>query len=101
MKLTKPKLKDIVNEVLKEMSPTTWSTGASYESDEDINEVDYTKVSMPGQVKMRMDKFVNSLQSAQLNRPRQLNVLMQTLKALGITSKDLQQYVQKVKQGMK
>ena len=104
MKLTKAQLKEIINEVINEMSPTTWGTGATYENDEndeDVNEADYSKVSMPGQIKMKMDKFVNALNSAQLNRPRQLNVLMQTLKALGISSKDLMQYVQKVKQGMK
>ena len=44
MKLTKSQLKEIISEVLDEMSPTSWKAGTTYENDEDVNETNYEKI---------------------------------------------------------
>ena len=58
------------------------------------------KVTIPGNIKKIMGKFLNSIQDAKLSRVRQMHILQQVLRGLHISSKDLMVYIQKVKQDL-
>tara|TARA_Y100001963_G_C6525582_1_gene328663 strand:- start:348 stop:599 length:252 start_codon:yes stop_codon:yes gene_type:complete len=62
-----------------------------------LNEVDYTKVVIPAQVKRWMGKFVGAVQEANLNKMKRLAILFAVIKALGISQKELLQYIQRIK----
>ena len=62
-----------------------------------INEVDYTKVTIPAAVKRWMGKFVEAVQGANLNKMKRIAILFAIIKALGISPQELQQYIMKVK----
>ena len=62
-----------------------------------LNEVDYTKVTIPAPVKRWMGKFVTSVKEANLNKMKRISILFAIIKALGISKQELQQYVMKVK----
>jgi|GEM_PF-6249044 hypothetical protein len=100
MKLTKSQLKEIIKEVISEQGITTWKAGTAYENDEELDEGSLDKVAIPGNVKKRMERFLNSMKDSKMSRIRQMHILLQVLKGLGIGSKDLMLYVQKVKQGL-
>ena len=100
MKLTKSQLKEMIREVISEQGVTTWKAGATYETDEELDEGGLDKVAIPGNVKKRMERFLNSMKDSKLSRIRQMHILLKVLRGLGISSKDLILYIQKVKQGL-
>ena len=100
LKLTKLQLKEIIKEVINEQGITTWAPANTYENDEELEESSLDKVAIPGNVKKRMNRFLNSIKDSKLSRIRQMHILLQTLRGLNISSKDLMLYVQKVKQGL-
>ena len=65
-----------------------------------LNEVDYTKVVVPAQVKKWMGKFVGAVEEANLNKLKRLAILFAVIKALGINQKELLQYMQRIKREM-
>ena len=67
---------------------------------EEINEADYTKVTIPAQVKRWMGKFVDAVKDANLNKIKRLAILFAIIKALGISQQELQQYIQRLKREM-
>jgi|TARA_Y100000361_G_C11136262_1_gene332087 hypothetical protein len=64
---------------------------------ESINEADYTKVTIPAQVKRWMGKFVSAVKEANLNKIKRIAILFAIIKALGISKQELQQYIQRIK----
>ena len=83
MKLTKSKLKEIIREELQK-----------------INEADLEKTAIPADVKRFMNRFIDKLKSKNLNKIKQVAVLYNVVKALGISTSELQMYIQKVKRGL-
>ena len=86
MKLTKSKLKEIINEVLEE---------------ETINEVDFSKIKLPSVVNRFLDKFVDAMKGANLNRMKRAAILYKVIDAAGMTPQQLMADIQKIKQAMK
>ena len=62
-----------------------------------LNEVDYSKVVVPAQVRRWMGKFVDAVKEANLNKIKRLAILFAVIKALGISQQELQQYIQRIK----
>ena len=83
MKLTKSKLKEIIREEIGK-----------------INEADLEKTAIPADVKRFMNRFIDKLKSKNLNKIKQVAVLYNVVKALGISTSELQMYIQKVKRGL-
>jgi hypothetical protein len=83
MKLTKSKLKEIIREELQK-----------------INEADLEKTAIPSDLKRFMNRFIDKLKSKNLNKIKQVAVLYNVVKALGISTSELQMYIQKVKRGL-
>ena len=86
MKLTKSKLKEIIKEVIEE---------------ETINEVNFDKIKLPSQVNRFLDKFVDSMKGANLNRMKRASILYKVIDAAGMTPQQLMADIQKIKQAMK
>ena len=86
MKLTKSKLKEIIREVIEE---------------EKINEVDFSKIKLPSQVDRFLDKFVDSMKGANLNRMKRAAILYKVIDAAGMTPQQLMADIQKIKTAMK
>ena len=87
------------NRKFGEPLPTMDDYKKAHESvtEEKLNEVDYTKVVIPAQVKRWMAKFVTAVKEANLNKMKRIAILFAVVKALGISRQELQQYMMKVK----
>ena len=86
MKLTKSKLKEVIREVLEE---------------ETINEVNFDKIKLPSQVDRFLNKFVDSMKGANLNRMKRAAILFKVIDAAGMTPQQLMADINKIKQALK
>ena len=86
MKLTKSKLKEIIREVIAE---------------EKINEVDFSKIKLPSQVNRFLNKFVDAMKGANLNRMKRSAILFKVIDASGMTVQQLMADIQKIKKELK
>ena len=84
MKLNKKILKQIIKEELQ-----------------NLKEFDFEKVVIPSKVKRFLNKFVDSMKDADLNRIRRSAILYKVIQASGMSTKTLMQDIQKIKQGLK
>ena len=84
MKLTKSKLKKIIKEEI-----------------ENLNEVDFGKIKLPSVVNRFLDKFVDSMKGANLNRMKRAAILYKVIDAAGMTPQQLMADIAKIKQAMK
>ena len=82
MKLTKSKLKEIIREVIEE---------------ESINEVDFSKIKLPSQVDRFLNKFVDAMKGANLNRMKRAAILYKVIDASGMTPQQLMADISKIK----
>ena len=86
VKLTKSKLKEVIREVLEE---------------DTINEVNFDKIKLPSVVNRFLDKFVQSMKGANLNRMKRAAILYKVIDAAGMTPQQLMADIQKIKTAMK
>ena len=86
MKLTKSKLKEVIREVLEE---------------ETINEINFDKIKLPSVVNRFLNKFVDSMKGANLNRMKRAAILYKVIDAAGMTPQQLMADIQKIKTAMK
>ena len=86
MKLTKSKLKEIIREVIEEKK---------------LNEVNFDKIKLPSQVDRFLDKFIDSMKSASLNRMKRAAILYKVIDAAGMTPQQLMADINKIKQALK
>jgi hypothetical protein len=64
------------------------------------NEQNLDKVKVPAGINRFMGKFIGAVQGGKLDRNRQKAILYKVVKGLGISPREFQTYVQKVKQGL-
>ena len=86
MKLTKSKLKEVIREVLEE---------------ETINEVNFDKIKLPSVVNRFLNKFVDSMKGANLNRMKRAAILYKVIDAAGMTPQQLMADIAKIRQALK
>ncbi len=86
MKLTKSKLKEVIREVLEE---------------DTINEINFDKIKLPSVVNRFLDKFVQSMKGANLNRMKRAAILYKVIDAAGMTPQQLMADINKIKQALK
>jgi len=73
----------------------------SFKKEEKLEEESYyDKVPIPAQVNRFLKRFVGALKDGNLNRNKQIAVLMQVVKALGLSPQELVRYTQKVKRSI-
>ena len=83
MKLTKNKLREMIKE--------------EYQN---LNEVDFGKVKLPSTVERFLNKFVDSVKSAGLNRIKRSALLYKVIDAMGMSPQQLMADIQKIKRGL-
>ena len=86
MRLSKQKLTKIIKEVIQE---------------EKLNEVDFSKVKLPSQVDRFLNKFVDSMKSANLTRLKRSAILYKVIDASGMSVQQLMGDIQKIKKELK
>ena len=69
--------------------------------EENLNEVDFSKIKLPSQVDRFLDKFVDSMKGANLNRMKRAAILYKVIDAAGMTPQQLMADIQKIKQAMR
>jgi hypothetical protein len=65
-----------------------------------LNEVDFDKVKLPGTVERFLNKFVDSMKSANLNRLKRSAILYKVIDAAGMSPQQLMADIQKIKKEM-
>ena len=65
-----------------------------------LNEVDFDKVKLPSTVERFLNKFVQSMKSANLNRLKRSAILYKVIDAAGLTPQQLMADIQKIKREM-
>ena len=83
MNLTKSKLREMIRE--------------GYQK---LNEVDFGKVKRPSNVERFVNKFVDSMKSANLNRIKRSAILYKVIDAAGMSPQQLMADIQKIKKEM-
>ena len=66
-----------------------------------IKEVDFGKVKLPSTVGRFLNKFVDSMKDAKLNRIKRSAILYKVIDAAGMSPQTLMQDIQKIKQKLK
>ena len=66
-----------------------------------INEVNFDKIKLPSVVNRFLDKFVDSMKGANLNRMKRAAILFKVIDAAGMTPQQLMADIQKIKKELK
>ena len=66
-----------------------------------INEINFDKIKLPSVVNRFLDKFVQSMKGANLNRMKRAAILYKVIDAAGMTPQQLMADIQKIKTAMK
>ena len=66
-----------------------------------LNEVDFDKVKLPSTVERFLNKFVDSMKSANLNRIKRSAILYKVIDAAGLSPQQLMADIQKIKKAFK
>ena len=66
-----------------------------------INEINFDKIKLPSQVNRFLNKFVDSMKGANLNRMKRAAILYKVIDAAGMTPQQLMADIAKIKQAMK
>ena len=65
--------------------------------EENLNEVDFSKIKLPSVVDRFLNKFVDSMKGANLNRMKRAAILFKVIDAAGMTPQQLMADIQKIK----
>ena len=69
--------------------------------EENLNEVDFSKIKLPSVVDRFLNKFVDSMKGANLNRVKRSAVLYKVINAAGMSTQQLMADIQKIKKELK
>ena len=89
-------MKDLIKQQNQEVRKKT-----NMIKEENLNEVDFSKIKLPSVVNRFLDKFVDSMKGANLNRMKRAAILYKVIDAAGMTPQQLMADIQKIKTAMK
>ena len=89
-------MKDLIKKQNQEIRKETGMV-----KEENLNEVDFSKIKLPSQVDRFLTKFVDSMKGANLNRMKRASILYKVIDAAGMTPQQLMADIQKIKTAMK
>jgi len=69
--------------------------------EENLNEINFDKIKLPSVVNRFLDKLVQSMKGANLNRMKRAAILYKVIDAAGMTPQQLMADIQKIKTAMK
>ena len=89
-------MKDLIKQQNQEVRKETGMI-----KEDTINEINFDKIKLPSVVNRFLDKFVNSMKGANLNRMKRAAILYKVIDAAGMTPQQLMADIQKIKTAMK
>ena len=89
-------MKDLIKQQNQEVRKETGMI-----KEENINEINFDKIKLPSVVNRFLDKFVDSMKGANLNRMKRAAILYKVIDAAGMTPQQLMADIQKIKTAMK
>ena len=89
-------MKDLIKQQNQEVRKKTGMI-----KEENLNEVDFSKIKLPSQVNRFLDKFVDSMKGANLNWMKRAAILFKVIDAAGMTPQQLMADIQKIKKELK
>ena len=89
-------MKDLIKQQNQEVRKKT-----NMIKEENLNEVDFSKIKLPSVVNRFLDKFVDSIKGANLNRMKRAAILFKVIDAAGMTPQQLMADIQKIKKELK
>ena len=89
-------MKDLIKQQNQEVRKETGMI-----KEDTINEINFDKIKLPSVVNRFLDKFVESMKGANLNRMKRAAILYKVIDAAGMTPQQLMADIQKIKTAMK
>ena len=89
-------MKDLIKQQNQEVRKETGMI-----KEDTINEVNFDKIKLQSVVNRFLDKFVQSMKGANLNRMKRAAILYKVIDAAGMTPQQLMADIQKIKTAMK
>ena len=89
-------MKDLIKQQNQEVRKKT-----NMIKEENLNEVDFNKIKLPSVVDRFLNKFVDSMKGANLNRMKRAAILYKVIDAAGMTPQQLMADIQKIKKELK
>ena len=89
-------MKDLIKQQNQEVRKKT-----NMIKEENLNEVDFNKIKLPSQVDRFLNKFVDAMKGANLNRLKRSAILYKVINASGMTVQQLMADIQKIKKELK
>ena len=89
-------MKDLIKQQNQEVRKETGMI-----KEDTINEINFDKIKLPSVVNRFLDKFVQSMKGANLNRMKRAAILYKVIDAAGMTPQQLMADIAKIKQAMK
>ena len=89
-------MKDLIKQQNQEIRKKT-----NMIKEENLNEVDFNKIKLPSVVDRFLNKFVDSMKGANLNRMKRAAILFKVIDAAGMTPQQLMADIQKIKKELK
>ena len=89
-------MKDLIKQQNQEVRKET-----NMIKEENLNEVDFNKIKLPSVVDRFLNKFVDSMKGANLNRMKRAAILFKVIDAAGMTPQQLMADIQKIKKELK
>ena len=89
-------MKDLIKQQNQEVRKETGMI-----KEDTINEVNFDKIKLPSVVNRFLDKFIDSMKSASLNRMKRAAILYKVIDAAGMTPQQLMADINKIKQALK
>ena len=89
-------MKDLIKQQNQEVRKETGMI-----KEDTINEVNFDKIKLPSVVNRFLDKFVQSMKGANLNRMKRAAILYKVIDAAGMTPQQLMADIQKIKKELK
>ena len=89
-------MKDLIKQQNQEVRKKT-----NMIKEENLNEVDFSKIKLPSVVNRFLNKFVDSMKGANLNRMKRSAILFKVIDASGMTVQQLMADIAKIKKELK
>ena len=89
-------MKDLIKQQNQEVRKETGMI-----KEDTINEINFDKIKLPSVVNRFLDKFVQSMKGANLNRMKRAAILYKVIDAAGMTPQQLMADINKIKQALK
>ena len=90
-----------MSELIKQQNDMIRKETGMNVKEEKLTEVDFSKVKIPATVKRFLERFVQSMKDAKLNRIKRSAILYQVIEAAGISPQDLMTDIQRIRKALK